>query len=311
MWIPVSLTVKRLGSHVNSTFPFTQGQVRLIMGDNGSGKSIVTEGISIALLGSIIRKDTTISDLINDNYDDAEVDFLMKNTLTHMEMRINRKFSRTQSQKLILEVDGEEKKLGGIGPTEDLIFQLIGITKSDVLNYFVVHKDKYLPFFGSSDTVKKQVISRFSGATLINGVFKSIDSDVTRVTNQIGTIDSDISRNQGMIDAYNQQIEELVDYNPEKEKKETIKALEDLNIGREKSILDKVADSEKLQAQHLVNAKKVTLWENRLKTLVYPYTEAESEIKEIKDNAQIVWEGYNKTITELYTERAEIVNILA
>ena len=155
-----------------------------------------------------------------------------------------------------------------------------------------------MSFFGSSDTVKKQVISRFSGAVSVNPVFKSIEADITKVTNEITTISADINRSEGMILAYQKQIEELVDYDPEKERAKNIKALEDLNEGRQKTIDWKNEESAISTANHLANFKNITLWENRLKALVYPYTEAETEILEIKQNAQAVWDGHKKDLKE-------------
>lgn len=312
MWIPIKLIVKRLGSHIDTTFPFVEGQVRLITGENGSGKSIITEGISIALLGTIIRKDTTISDLINDNYDDAEVELTMRNTMTHVEMIINRKFSRTSSQKLSLKVDNEEKKLGGVTPTEDHIFSLIGITKSDVLNYFIVHKDKYLSFFGSSDTIKKQVIGRFSGASLITDVFKDIEADIFAINNIIGTIEKDINRSQGMIEAYQEQLNQLKnDYNPEKERADSIKTLENLNISRQEKIKEYDLTHSQLEEEHSFYWNRINLWEAKVNGLIFPHTETLKELLEAKEVANSVFKEYEKKIKELNEEKTHLELLLA
>ena len=44
-----------------------------------------------------------------------------------------------------------------------LLEKYIGLSKDDLINFFLIQKDRYTPFLLLSDTKKKEILSKFTG----------------------------------------------------------------------------------------------------------------------------------------------------
>lgn len=245
MWIPREIVIKRLGTIENQTYIFSQGVPRLIQGvnlddegqeSNGAGKSMPGEAIVIALVGDVFRPEIRIADLIQDGAKDFEVLFSLYNTFYKQKLTIWRRFNdKTQQIKLFIKstpnseediylAENEEVK-SGVDEYNKKIIELIGISKEDLLNYFLIHKDKFTSFFSNGDGKKKEIIARFSGSHLLKGVDKLIESDVKVIEISIQNINKEISKLEGKIEGYKEQIEENKD--PEGKKQKEIQLIEE------------------------------------------------------------------------------------
>jgi len=232
MWLPKLLKIQRLASHLDTTYEFHQGVARLLQGENrdddsqesnGSGKSIIPEAVSIALTGDLFR-DATISELIRDGEEDAFVGFELYNTIYKKTLIINRTFYVKKSQVIELKFGSEDIKLSGVEEYKKRIIELIGISKDDLVNYFIVHKDNYTPFFSASDTLKKKIISRFSGADMLNGIDDLIKEDADKI--DVLEKEKLLLKAEGKLEGYQDELAKLNETNFEQQKKKEIKELE-------------------------------------------------------------------------------------
>lgn len=193
MYRPKSLQITNIISHRNSTYRFRQGEAVIIIGQNaddlgqkgnGSGKSAFIESLALAFIGTSIR-DVKTKELITNDQDSGEVDLILENTATNKDLRIWRKFySNTKSAECKIwlgEGDNNEIKLSDINEYNKWIFAEIGLSKEDFFNFFLITSDNYNPFLKVSDTKKKEIINRFSGADNIDSVFPSIKADIDKL----------------------------------------------------------------------------------------------------------------------------------
>lgn len=218
MWHPVYLRIVNFMSHQDTLFEFVKGHVVMIKGQNdydrepksnGAGKSGLIEGTSVAFTGEVIRNVNT-PNIIKDGCDSANVEFLMKNSMTDELMLINRTMYRSKNKyaSLMITVNGVEKKFAKVAHGNQLILDMIGITEEDLYNYYIISKKKYKSFFYSTDGDKRKLISRFSNANIIDGVYGEIDSDVKTIDDEIKTLESDKNISNGRISAYQEQIDD-------------------------------------------------------------------------------------------------------
>ena len=79
------------------------------------------------------------------------------------------------------------------------IFDILGITKDDFYNFYLITKEKYQPFSSIGDTGKKAIINRFSGANSIDGVDELIKFDSSDIQSKIDQKDREKSSIEGLI----------------------------------------------------------------------------------------------------------------
>jgi len=193
MYRPKSLQITNIISHRNSTYRFRQGEAVIIIGlncddpqqrGNGSGKSAFIESLALAFIGTSIR-DVKTKELITNDQDSGEVELTLENTATNKDLRIWRKFySNTKSAECKIWLGTTEIKKSDINEYNKFIFEEIGLSKEDFFNFFLITSDNYNPFLKVSDTKKKEIINRFSGADNIDSVFPSIKTDVDKLENE-------------------------------------------------------------------------------------------------------------------------------
>jgi len=193
MYRPKSLKITNIISHTDSTYLFRKGEAVIIVGENldnpqqprnGSGKSAFIESLALAFAGTSIR-DVRTKELITNSQDSGEVDLLLENTVTNKDLRIWRKiYSNTKAGECrvwIGEGENSEIKKSDINEYNKFIFEAIGLSKEDFFNFFLITSDNYNPFLKVSDTKKKEIINRFSGADNIDSVFPFIKTDLDKL----------------------------------------------------------------------------------------------------------------------------------
>jgi len=153
---------------------------------NGSGKTSLLEIIAVALLGQSLT-DRDLKSCVNrygqDNY------FVVAVTLTNEKDKVVIQrvvYSNTKSQELSIMINNEPVKdiptkagvLNGVdlrAGNQWILSSLLGISKEDLLNYFLISDNYYKGFLSSTNQDKINVISRFSNATLIDKAIEKIE----------------------------------------------------------------------------------------------------------------------------------------
>lgn len=261
MWQPIKINLKRFISHEESEYIFKNGVAEIISGinldddgqeSNGSGKSAIIEAIIFALTGDSFRKVKAI-DLIMNDEDSADISMELINNVIGKKLVIVRKLERKKSSTVKVFINDIEKTdLPTVNDYNKFIIDLIGISRDDLMNYFVVSKDRYVSFFNSSDTKKKEIISRFSGANLIDTVDTYIDTDVKDIDKKMSEVNNNISKLDGQIEVYEEQLLNVVSVDDQKrENDEKIAELKSSKKIIERDIKQTIGDIDNLQKNKL------------------------------------------------------------
>lgn len=249
---PKKLVLKNLLSHTDTTFEFRQGKAVLVIGKNldkeegqernGSGKSGLNEAISIAVTGSSIR-DVLTRELITRGQKECEIIFILENKRTGKDLTIYRKLyaSTTKSAECSIWYgdmieENKEKGCSDINSYNKKILDVLGISKEDFFNFFLVTKEKYVPFLSTGDTKKKEIVNRFSGADSVDKTKTYVDSDSTEKQLEIDKIEKDSNTLDGKITLLKEQLEKEEEVGSEETIAEAKDEIED-NISRLKSTI--------------------------------------------------------------------------
>jgi len=317
MYTPKRLWLRNVMSHKDSEFVFENGKAVMVQGinlsddgqlSNGSGKSAILEGISIAIRGNTLR-DISAKDLVRDGQKSCIVEMELLNSIDQKTLKIRRTiFSNTKSAELMITVDGEIPKQLSVNSEEkvdvregnDWIIYTIGVSKEDLLNYFLISKEKYTAFLNMSDGPKKEVIGRFSKSNLLDPVYGVISEKVSKVEKQIRDLQDGVVACESRIQVYKEQLEsENVE---EKEKKKQQK----IDSYREKiSQANQVLDQEKKLLPEL---------QATLKEAEEIYAQKQSALKKMDHTAKINLLNKHRALIksqgkELRQELKEIENL--
>lgn len=233
MYTLQSLVVKNLFSYEEASIDFKSGRPTLVYGNiigkersNGSGKSSILECIAIAFTGETL-KDNKKDEFIRNGELSGEVSLQMYNPVLKKTVLITRFLHVKKSNSVELYEDNILRAdLKDLHPreTDKEILSLLGITKDDLLNYYLISKEKYQSFFLSTDTVKKDVINRFSKADKVDDTKPLIDADLIVQKNTLSTLQNESSKLEGKIETLTEQLEEEKGKKFEDEKAELVKA---------------------------------------------------------------------------------------
>jgi DNA repair protein SbcC/Rad50 len=261
MWVPRKLQLVNFQTHVNTEYEFKKGKVTLFQGlnydnnlrSNGSGKSTILEGISYAVLGSGLKKGVD-SDLIRNGENSAFIWFELENSRNNYLLVIEREILLKSTSKLSIWLNGEDqkKKFATIGDGNNLILQLIGINRKDLLNYYLISKEKYVSYYSSSDTDKKEVISRFSKSDRIDGIEGIIQGKLDEFAKVNIELERGKLKIETQIETYNDQIEEERNTDREKLKTDQILQYNDQIVKNDYAIFDKNHTIEQLEGNNFI-----------------------------------------------------------
>jgi len=246
MWELKKIHLINFGPYKNVIYDFLADQTCLVQGENvdsfdqesnGSGKSFLLEGVAYSLLGQFLKNIRDI-DMIRDYTDEATLSLFLINSRLKQDLIIERKLFKKSSSKLKIFLNGEDQKdkFSSIGTGNDLILGYIGINKKDLLNYFILSKKRAISFYYSSDTEKKDIIGRFSGAYLIKGIDKLIDMKTSTLRATQTTYTLKLQSLSGKIEVYKENIEEQKKRDVKAEKAALIKGIDDQILANNKTI---------------------------------------------------------------------------
>lgn len=224
MWTFKRLVLTNFRSFVSQVFVFKVGETYLIQGENltdpgfksnGAGKSSIGEALRYVL--GLPVNTPTLTDLIHFNASSCSVTLEMENTKSREVVEINRATPRKGSSTLSIKVNGEDQKskFATILDGDRFIISKLGISKEDLLNYYILSKEKFVSFLLSSDNDKKDLINRFSKANLTDGIDVLIEGDLKPLRDNLVELTAELGKLTGKLDTYNEEIREL---NAEKER---------------------------------------------------------------------------------------------
>jgi DNA repair exonuclease SbcCD ATPase subunit len=268
MFQPVSLKIKNILSYEEQEFKFQNGKAIIVVGDNrddpgqrgnGSGKSGINEAIVIALTGDTIRK-VKKAEIVRRGCDSGEVELVLYNAMYRCDLKIVRKiYSGSKSGEYAMFENGKDQKNNYSDPNtfNAFIWKMLGISKEDFFNFYVITKEYYIPFLSVGDTEKKKVVNRFSGANKVDNALPYVEEDIEEKQKHVDAIDDLITGILGKQELLGDQIKR-------EEEKSSIEAIEQEKIKIDEQIKDKVND---LNAQQKEWTEEVELLDKEKKDL--------------------------------------------
>jgi len=197
MWNLSKLEIHGLQSFGDAEIDFVEGEVVVIYGknldvgqekSNGSGKSAFLEGIGFGITGAPLRK-IKIGELVNDDASSAQVFITLTNKGLGETMLIERVAFRSKSSVAKVFINGEEVvDKTSTDEVNKFIADKIGISRDDLLNFFVLTASKFTPFLDSSDTKKKEVINRFSNGVIVDKSISDLEEHKVDAVEELSEI---------------------------------------------------------------------------------------------------------------------------
>jgi exonuclease SbcC len=315
MWYPKKISLYNFRSFVDQEYYFQKGAY-LIQGinntdsgaeSNGSGKSSLREAICFALNLSTFSEINT--DLINNNADSCIVTLILVNSITNDELLIDRTQPKKGSSTLIVRINGidQRDKFATVPEGNKFIIDTLGISKEDLLNYYIISKEKFVSFFDSSDTKVKELIGRFSSFDRINGVDDTVQEDIDKLNSKLLVVNSEADRLDGKLESLQEQLANEKSKDKEQIKSAIIDGLNDKIKSYEvyiQSYNDKIIEHNdniiKLNKDTEVeNAILETLEEELSKLDVISFDKEINLLEQKKSSILGIKNGVDKSISEL------------
>lgn len=259
MWNPEKIEMYNLFAHKESIYEFKQNKCVMIFGrnqtdrnleNNGAGKTTLFEAICIALTNESLRAIKKDS-FINRDEEECKIVFHLYNPVLKMKLRISRQFFRgNKSAKIeIWENDKLNKQVVSVNEANKRVLELIGISREDLLRYFIISQDNRYTFFTASDSEKKEIMNRITSADMINPVIEELDLRYKEKNAEYKEIDDEIGKLSDKKELLVEQREEvLANDNTEEELTE---------------LSEKITEAEEEVVEIDSNLKK---WEKAVKT---------------------------------------------
>lgn len=297
MWNPIRIEINNLFSHKSSVYEFSQNKCTVIFGkndtdrnldNNGAGKSTLFEAICIALTNDSLRSLKKDS-FINREEDDCKIVFDLYNPAMKMNLRILRQFFRSNKPaKVEIWENGKlNTQITSVNEANKRIIDLIGITREDLLRYFIISQDNKYTFFTASDAEKKEVMNRITSADMIKPVIDELDLRFKERDVKYKELNDGIRKLTDRVELLNEQKEELLanDNTADELKKmdEKINGVNSEILSVKKSVKERekiVADLEKDIELKSKQAVDVTDLKSERKKIKQDIEDIDSEISE-------------------------------
>jgi len=311
MWIPKKLKIKNFRSIIDDEFNFNNGKTYLLQGvnmtdegfeSNGSGKSSYREALSYVLGLPIFA--ATLVDIINDNAEETLVEFEAYNNYIGKTLSVLRTTPRRGSSKLQIMLNEENQKdyFSTVSEGDKLIIEILGLPKEDILNHFIISKEKFISFFSSSDNAIKDLINRFSGANKLDGVADLIQKDIDEEVEKKKTQEAELNKLHGRLGSLEEDLEEAKNKDSEKDKSEALTSLNNsIGVYTENinNLSQKVSNEEKTIKKHEGSAPKL---EADIKTVEKEIEKVKGDIKKVEDSK----ESYQVELNEIKGLKREV-----
>jgi exonuclease SbcC len=240
-----SFSFKNICSYGNKlqTFTFSENpQLILIQGKNGSGKSSISDALTVSIYGrSAIRRTKEIPNRINKNAY-TQVEFLTGSGDTvEIERGIEPNFSR-------LMINGSEHNLPDKRRVDDFIEEeLTKIPFNVFSNTISLSVNDFKSFVKLSPYDKRQIIDKIFGLDIVNDMSKVVKDEIRDLKSSSQAIESSIQTNESILERSISQLENL---------KQDISSANDSRISE---IKEEIESLEKTREQYKSDYSKLTV----------------------------------------------------
>ena len=221
MWNPVKIEFKNLFSHVDSSYEFKNNRCVVIFGDNrtdrslennGAGKTTLFEAICIALTNESLRN-IKKDNFINREAESCFISFELHNPVLRKELIIQRTFFRggKSVNVKIFENGIQNTQVTSVSEANKRVLELIGISREDLLRYYIISQDNHYTFFTASDTEKKEIMNRITSADMINPAIEELNNRKTIKQDELRLLSLETDKLSGKRETLAEQRLELLE----------------------------------------------------------------------------------------------------
>lgn len=253
MWKLSEITAENICSFNNLHYVLNQGVTTLVFGNNmdndsqgsnGSGKSALIECIATGITGSPLRK-VKNEEIINDSADECTIRLEFFNDTSDEVFVILRRILRKGGSMVECLIKREGKPITtdeavrpGVDAYNKYILEKLGITKDELYNNFLLSRHKYQDFLSSSDKDKKEIINRFSNASLVDIAVDKVLEDKKPVDEALHKAELKVAGLDGRIEMLAEQIQKEEDSTREKARTKSQKLADmEKSIGEKRALI--------------------------------------------------------------------------
>lgn len=294
MWNPKNIEIENLFAHKNSKYEFKNDSCVVIFGknncdkgleNNGAGKTTLFEAICISLTGDSLRN-IKKDNFINRDSKSCKIVFELENKVLKMDLKIIRQFSRSGSSKVEIWENGElNNQITSVNEANKRITELIGISREDLLRYYIISQDSQYTFFTASDADKKEIMNRITSADMIQPILDEISESKKNIESKLCVIESKLNEKLAVVDVLNSQKDEIMNNDKCQDEIDDITnkiiecddKIDEINSNINRLKLDKGRDSVRLKEIKLVNVDSLRKKRNSIRLKI---SDLENEINE-------------------------------
>jgi DNA repair exonuclease SbcCD ATPase subunit len=258
------------------------------MDSNGSGKSGLIEGITLAITGKTCR-DVSREEFVNIDEDFTFVELSLENKITKVNnLVIKRWIDKKKSARIEIWENNElNKEITSVNEANSRIFELIGISREDLLHFFIIGQGTNYSFLSSGDSEQKNIISRLTNLDILNEKIEQIKFIIKEYSNQKEGVEKNVQKYENFINLVDEEISDEK-INSKNRFLEKIKSIEDeiLNVKNEIKDLENSKNTILLQ----INEEKESL-----KKLIKGRKDSKSLEEEIDENRNQIRSLKNKS----------------
>lgn len=306
---PTRLVLKNFGPFEELDYSFVKEPIAVIGENrtqddqlsNGTGKSFYNQGLFYGIYGTNLR-DKQDKKLIRKGFDTAYVCVFIYCPIRKQTLKIDRELRTKGSSTLAINImsDGEEDWIRVPVTTvlegNRYIADWIEISAEDAKSYYIVSKGNYNSFFKSSNTEKLALISRFINFSMLDKTKSIIEEEVDKINEKKRVHERELSSYEGKLSVYMDQLQEILDSNPEAERDAKLKdykqdifdcenKIEELNLKySEAEIRIKNLDKEIDKIVRIQEDTKNELMQIDTSNFDEVFNEINEELKSYKDN---------------------------
>lgn len=238
---PTRIVLKNFGPFESIDYDFQQEAIAVIGENrtqddqlsNGSGKSFLEQGLFYGIYGVNLR-DKQDKKLIRKGFDTAYICVFIYCPIRRQTLKIERELRAKGSSVLAIylihdgdEIEIEKVQFATVLDGNRYIANWVEISAEDAKSYYIVSKGNYNSFFRSSNTEKLALISRFINFSMLDKTKSIIDDKVLVLNEEKQVLDRLKTSYEGKLSVYQEQLQEILDSNPEEEQLREIKKAED------------------------------------------------------------------------------------
>lgn len=238
---PTRIVLKNFGPFESIDYDFRQEAIAVIGENrtqddqlsNGSGKSFLEQGLFYGIYGVNLR-DKQDKKLIRKGFDTAYICVFIYCPIRRQTLKIERELRTKGSSVLAIylihdgdEIEIEKVQFATVLDGNRYIANWVEISAEDAKSYYIVSKGNYNSFFRSSNTEKLALISRFINFSMLDKTKSIIDDKVLVLNEEKQVLDRSKASYEGKLSVYQEQLQEILDSNPEEEQLREIKKAED------------------------------------------------------------------------------------